>query len=228
VLRDVTADDLARIPYFRDLQESARVRLAGELAVHTFEPRQLVVVQGAAATGLHYLRTGKGRILRVSVDGREQTLRLIGPGDTFGEVPLFDRGPMPASVETLEASEVIFIPEAVFLATVLEHAAVANALLRHFATRLRGFTEMIEAISLQTVQARLARYLYQLAREEGRTVRDGVIVPREVTQQDLASLIGSVREVVSRTLRTMEEDGLLEIRRSEILIRDLDALRGLL
>ena len=100
--------------------------------------------------------------------------------------------------------------------------------MRHFARRLRSFTELVEQISLQTVQNRIARYLYFAAREEGVQTKEGVLVPRSITQQDLASLVGSVREVVSRTLKVMEDDGLVEIRRKEFLVRDLDALRRIL
>ena len=103
-----------------------------------------------------------------------------------------------------------------------------RALLRHFARRLRSFTELVEQISLQTVQNRIARYLYMAAREEGIETGEGYIIPRSITQQDLAALVGSVREVVSRTLKVMEDDGLVEVRRKEFLVRDLNALRRLL
>jgi CRP/FNR family transcriptional regulator len=152
----------------------------------------------------------------------------VAAGDTFGEVPVMDGGPVPATVEALEPSEVVLVPAAAFRRLMEQKSAVSRALLEHFARRLRSFTEMIEAISLQTVQARLARYLYQLAREEGQREAGGILVPREITQQDLASLLGSVREVVSRTLKGMEDDGILEVRRKEILIRDLDELRRLI
>lgn len=105
---------------------------------------------------------------------------------------------------------------------------VAVALLGHFARRLRSFTELVEQISLQTVQQRIARYLYMTAREEGVETPDGLVIPRSITQQDLAALVGSVREVVSRTMRVMEEDGVVEIRRKEILVRDAAALRSLI
>jgi CRP/FNR family transcriptional regulator len=105
---------------------------------------------------------------------------------------------------------------------------VALPVLLHVAKRLRSFTELVEQISLQTVHARLARYLYQLAREEGVTRGNTIVVPREITQHDLASLVGSVREVVSRTLKVMEDDGVVTVHRREIEIHDLDALRAML
>ncbi|HET7737184.1 MAG TPA: Crp/Fnr family transcriptional regulator, partial [Tepidiformaceae bacterium] len=180
------------------------------------------------ARGFYFMRRGKARILRTGVDGREQTFRIAAAGDTFGEVPVLDGGANPAAVETLELSEIVFIPADSFLRAIKANPEVAMPVIVHIARRLRSFTELVEQISLQTVHGRLARYLYQLAREEG-VARDGsIVVPREITQQDLASLVGSVREVVSRTLRTMEEDGVVTIRRREIEVHDLEALRSYL
>ena len=168
---------------------------------------------------------GPGADFRTGPDGREQILRLLGPAETFGEVPMFDGGPNPASVDTIEPSEAIFISTATIFDVIRRHPVVAFELLRHFAARLRGFTELIEQISLQTVQSRIARYLYMSAREEGRVTGEGIVVARSLTQQDLAAFVGSVREVVSRTLRVMEDDGLVEVRRTEFVVRDLDALK---
>lgn len=160
-------------------------------------------------------------------DGREQSLRLLSPGESFGEVPVFDGGPNPASVETLEQSEVVLFPTAVVNDILRRYPDVALALLLHVTKRLRLFMEIIELVSLQTVPARLARYLLQLAREEGELCEEGIRVPRSITQRDLASLVGSVREVVSRSLKVMEDDGVLIMRRHEIVILDLKALQGL-
>lgn len=105
---------------------------------------------------------------------------------------------------------------------------MALELLQHFSKRLRGFTELVEQISLQTVPQRVARYIYLTAREEGTATPDGIVVPRSITLQDMAALVGSVREVVSRTLHVFETEGIVEVRRKEILVRDLSALQRLL
>jgi CRP/FNR family transcriptional regulator len=219
---------LRTIGYFDALSDDEARAFAGELVLRRYQPRELIALQGEPAHGFYYLRNGKARLFRTGPEGREQTLRLIGPRDTFGEVPVMDGGTMPVTIEALETSEVMLVPAAPFRRLMTRRPEVAESLLRHFARRLRAFTEMVEAISLQTVQARLARYLYQLAREEGQETPEGIVVPREITQQDLASLVGSVREVVSRTLKTMEDDAILEVRRKDILIRDLEALKVLL
>ena len=217
--------DVRSVSYFAALDDAAAGRLARELGCSRHEPRSRIITEGAPAPGFYYLRSGKARIFRTGLDGREQSFRIVAAGDTFGEVPVFDARPNPASVEALTACEVVLIPTAAVIDTIGHHPEVAVPLLVHFARRLRSFTELVEQISLQTVPARIARYLYQVAREEGQTTSEGIVIARDITQQDLASLVGSVREVVSRSLKVMEDDGIIVIRRKEMVILDLDALR---
>jgi CRP/FNR family transcriptional regulator len=226
--RPTSIEDVRAMAYFDSLSDAEAARFARELVARDYLAREFVVVEGEPARGFYFVRSGKARIFRTAADGREQTFRLAGARDTFGEVPIFDGGPNPATVEALEPLEVVLVPAESVVRLARTHGDVAMALLRHFARRLRSFTELVEQISLQTVQARLARYLYQLAREEGAATENGILVPREITQQDLASLVGSVREVVSRTLKVMEDDGIVEVRRRDILIRDMEALNRLL
>jgi CRP/FNR family transcriptional regulator len=217
--------DVRAIGYFASLTDEEATRLAREWSVRAIGAREFVIREGEEPAGFYLMREGKARILRTGPDGREQTFRIASAGDTFGEVPVIDRAPNPASVQTLEPSEVVLIPSESFIRAIRTHPEVAQRVLVHLARRLRLFTELVEQISLQTVQSRLARYVYQLAREEGVVADGSIVVPREITQQDLASVVGSVREVVSRTLKTMEEDGILTVHRHEIVVHDLDALR---
>jgi CRP-like cAMP-binding protein len=224
----LTPEDVRRIPHLSSLLPEEAARLAPELVVRNYAVRDLIAVEGEPCRGFFQLLEGRARLFRTGPEGREQILRLLHPGDTFGEVPVFDDGGNPATVEALEDCRVLLVPAATFRRVIESHPRVALDLLAHFARRLRSFTELVEQISLQTVQQRVARYLYTTAREEGVRSPEGILIQRTITQQDLAALVGSVREVVSRTMRVLEEDGLVEIRRKEILIRDLPGLGRLL
>ena len=224
----LTTDEILAIPHLKGIPQDEATRLLRVIEVRSYAPRELIIAAEDPSRGFFVLRTGRARIFRSGPDGREQILRLLAPGDTFGEVPVFDGGDNPANVEAMEPAEALFVSTPVFLDVIARYPDVAFLMLRHFARRLRSFTELVEQISLQTVQNRIARYLYFTAREEGIQTAEGTVVPRTITQQDLAALVGSVREVVSRTLKVMEDDGLVEVRRKEFLVPDLDALRRML
>jgi CRP/FNR family transcriptional regulator len=213
-------------PYLAILGDDDRAALAVQLIVRTYGMREAILIEGSPAAGCFYLDSGKARIFRSTPEGREQTFSLVAPGDTFAEVPVLDHGPNPATVETLAPSTTVFIPSEALFAVMERRPEVAFALLRHVASRLRTFTYLVEQMGQQTVRSRLSRYLVQITRESGVPVDGGILVRRALTQEDLASLMGSVREVISRTLKVMEEDGILEVRRKEILIRDLPALEA--
>lgn len=217
---------IAATPYLAILDKADAAAFAEQLSVRTYGPREQILTEGTPAAGFFFLDAGKARIFRSTAEGREQTFSLVAPGDTFGEVPVLDHGLNPASVETLAPSTAVYIPGDALFAVMERKPHVAFGLLAHVATRLRTFTYLVEQMGQQTVRARLSRYLLQIARESGVPSEAGILVRRSLTQEDLASLMGSVREVISRTLKVMEEDGILEVRRKEFLIRDIGALQA--
>ena len=100
--------------YFAPLTPEGATAFAAKLSVRVYGPRELVVVRGAACCGFYLLRSGRARIFQTSGDGREQFFRLLAAGDTFGEAPVVDGGPNPATVESLELSEVVTVPAVAF------------------------------------------------------------------------------------------------------------------
>ncbi|GIW16922.1 MAG: Crp/Fnr family transcriptional regulator [Tepidiforma sp.] len=217
--------DVLAIPHFASLTEAEAATVAPLLRCQRLAPRGRLMTEGEPCAGFYLVRRGTLRLFRTAPDGREQTLRIVGPGETFGEVPVFDGGPNAASVEALEEAVVVLVPAAVAQVLVERYPAVARALLRHLAVRLRAFNELVEQLSLQTVQQRLARYLYTEARETGQLTAEGVVIARRLSGQDLASLVGSVREVVARSLRALEDEGVIAVERHRYVVRDLEGLR---
>lgn len=215
---------IRELPYLRDLTDEEFRAFAASIVVKEYGPRDIVMSASEPPPGFFIVVEGKARIYRVGRDGREQTLRLVRPGDTFGEVPVFDDGPSPAWVEALEETRLVILPTAEFRQLILQEPRIALSLLRQFARRIRVLTRQVEEMSLQTVESRLARYLFQLAQEEGADDERGIIVPRQLTQQDLATIVGSVREVVGRTMKTLEREGVIEIERDRVIIRDIERL----
>lgn len=224
----LTSEIVRTIPHLESLTPADAALVAERLILTSYGPREIVAMEGEPCRGYFFLLEGRARLFRGGADGREQIMRLLEPGDSFAEVAVFDNGSTPASIETLEESRVVLVPAALFRTLVETHPAIAADLLAYFARRLRSFTELVEQISFQTVQQRVARYIYYAAREHGIETPEGVVVRRAITLQDLASLVGSVREVVSRTLHVLETEKIVILNRKEFLILDLEVLKKLL
>ena len=218
-------EQLREISYFRGLPEADLRWLAGSVQVRHCGAREIVIREGEPCTAMYGLLAGRARIFKTSRTGRQQVLAILLARDTFNEVPVFDGGANPASVETLEPSTILTVPRETALALIGRSPHAALTLLASFAGRLRGFAQLVETLAFDDVNRRLARFIAQLARDEGQP-RDGALVlHRSMTVQDIAAMVGSVREVVTRGLSHLEHEGLLQMRAAEIVVPDLAALQ---
>lgn len=172
--------------------------------------------------------SGKIKVFKLSFEGKEQILHIYGPGHTFGEVPVFEGKSFPASSMALDASNIIFLPRDAFVELISESPALAMGMLADLSKRLRAFTVQIENLSLKEVPARLAAYILTLAREsapEPERLPDKVTLP--ISKAQLANLIGTTPETVSRIFKKMGNSGLIRVETKDILIQDFDGLSEL-
>jgi CRP/FNR family transcriptional regulator len=158
------------------------------------------------------------KVFKLSADGREQVLRIIGPGRTFNDVPVFDGGPNPAGVAAMEESVVGLLPAARIHALLRERPDVAAAVIRLLAVRLRAMTEMVEDLALRGVAARVARMLLECSRGTPPLAEGTGNHCAHLTQQQLATMTGTVREVVQRALKALEREGAIELARGRIRV----------
>jgi CRP/FNR family cyclic AMP-dependent transcriptional regulator len=215
---------LRQVSYFKDLSAADLEWLTGAVSLHRYRGREVLIREGEPCDGFYALLGGRARIYKTSRSGRQQVLAILQPGDTFNEVPVFDGGPNPAGVETLEPSSIITIPREAALALIGRSPHAAQTLLASLAARLRGFALLVESLAFDDVNRRLARFIAQLARTGGRHEPEGIVVARSLTVQDIAAMIGTVREVVTRGLAQFEREGLLQVSRSELVVLDLAGL----
>lgn len=189
---------------------------------------ELLFSEGEPCSGLHIIDHGKVRIFKTSVGGREQVLALNGPGETVAELPVFDGGPYPASAMAIEDTEIAFISRRDFHAYCLEHPEVALKVLTVVGGRLRRLVGIIEELSFTTIRQRLISALLKLAHTEGRKTERGIEFQLPATHQELASQLGTVRELISRNLMRLQAEGLLEVDARQIVVKDIKGLSALL
>ena len=211
---------------FSDLTTAEMAFLAQRAVPRQFSPGELIFAEGDPCTGLYVVERGHIRIFKSSAGGREQVLSIDGPGSSVAELPVFDGGPYPASGSAVEEATVLLIRKQDFQALCLAHPQVALKVLRVVGSRLRRLVGIIEELSFTTVRRRLASFLFRLAQREGRRSDDGVEITLPASNQELASQIGTVRELVSRNLSRFQHEGLLTVDGRSIVIRNLAALEA--
>ncbi len=177
----------------------------------------LLFSEGEEAEGFYVIAAGRVKIYKLSVDGKERILHIVHSGDTFAEAAIFGDGRYPAFAETLSKAELLFLPGKEFLSLLHSRSGIAINMIAGLSLFLRQFAHQIEELTFKDVPARLAGYLLQLEREA-----DGsYLLP--VSKSQLASNLGTVSETLSRSLRKLADDELIQVegKRIEILDRAL-------
>lgn len=216
---------LSDVPLFSDLNETEMNFLSQRIVPRHYSAGELVFNESDPCVGLYVVATGHVRIFKTSHNGREQVLSVDGPGSSVAELPVFDGGNYPASVAALDDATLLFVSKRDFQELCLTHPQVSLKVLRVVGTRLRRLVGIIEELSFTTVRHRLGAFLIRLATREGIKTNEGVEVSLPDGNQEIASQIGTVRELVSRNLSRFQAEGLIKIQGRRIVIYDLEVMK---
>lgn len=215
---------LRQVPYFAGLGEAGLARIQERLVERRYERGHVVFMEGGPCQGLYVVRSGRLRIFKVSAGGREQVLMVAGPGETFNEVPNFDGGTNPATAEALEPSVLYLLPKNDLLSIVETEPVVARAVMRVFASHLRHLTALVEDLSFRNVTSRVAKILLGRVQQAG---VDAEARPARLTQQQMAAMAGTAREVVGRALKALEQRGVIRVERGRVVVVNPERLTDL-
>ena len=214
---------IAAIPLFEGLPKAQHEDLAMIVVDQVFNRRQIIFSEGDAAIGFYVVISGRVKIYKLSSEGKEQILHIFGPGEPFGEVPVFTGQHFPANAEAMEKSRVFFFPRDSFIDLIKTNPSLALNMLAILSTRLRRFARLIDDLSLKEVPGRLAAYVLYLS-EQGKGANN---LELTITKTQLASLLGTIPETLSRILRKMVEQGFIESDGPRIRILDREALEDI-
>ncbi len=208
---------LHSVPYFARLDPAGLEAVARSAIERRYDQGAVIFLEGDPCAGLFVVDEGRVKLYKVSVDGREQVVKLMAPGEFFNEVAVLDGGPNPVSAMAVRKTRVWVMERSAMLDLLHRYPALAVAVIETLAARARHLVSLVEDLSLRTVSARLAKLL--ITRAEGGPQASG-----RLTQQEMAAQLGTVRETVGRALRGFEEEGLIRFDRHRIIILDREAL----
>lgn len=207
---------LRRTSLFEGLDRQYLGELVSRARRRRYEADQTVFLQGDRADGLHVVLRGRVKVFKLSPKGREQILMIMSPGEPVGEVAVLSGEAYPASAETLEPSETLYIPRQAFLDLVGREPEVAMRLLSALSARLRSFASLIEDLSLRDVSERLAGYLLSLATAGGTEET----IDLKMSKTQLSAAVGTVPETLSRAFQQMARAGTVRTSGRKVQIMD--------
>ena len=200
---------LQSVPIFSDLSPSDLNKIAERMVLRTFTKGQMILLEDDLGQTFFVIAGGSVKITRLSDDGREVILAMLGESDFFGEMSLLDGAGRSANVVALEASEVLTLARNDFLEILQDYPKISISLLEELTQRIRKSDQQIESLSLSDVEQRIGITLIRLAEELG-TIKHGTVKINNLPyQQDIANMAGTSRETVSRTFKLLEEKGLV-------------------
>lgn len=213
-----STDFLNKITYFKGLSDEKLNLIKPVLFEKKYGRGDIVIYEGEPAKAIFFVYSGAVKIFKTSVEGKEQILYIARPGDSFNDVPVFDEGSNPASAQAMGEVLLYEIEKQAILTILENNPDIAVNTIKVLAEQIRHLVTLVEDLSFRNVMGRVAKILLEYAREEPG-------VGPKLTQQEMAAMAGSAREVVGRSLKALEESGFIQLNRQKVSITDIDALR---
>ena len=217
----VELEFLKKIPYFTGLAEAELESIRKLVVEKTATRGEVLILEGDSAKALYFVVSGALKVFKTSAEGKEQILNIVRPGESFNYVPVFDGAPSPVSVQVLGPVVLYEIGKNDIEAVLAKHPQVARNVINVLADRVRHLVSLVEDLSFRHVIGRVAKILLENA-------GDGTGAGARLTQQDMAAMAGTAREVVGRSLKALEDGGIIKLDRHRIVIRDKEALKNMM
>lgn len=218
-------DVVRRAPLFSALDGEAGAALLHEMTSSRLERGDVLFREGDPGDALFVIGEGKVKLGRTSSDGRENLVAILGPGEMFGELSLFDPGPRTMTATAVAETQLMGLSNDSLTTLLSGRPEVAKSLLAALAKRLRRTNEHLADLVFTDVPGRVAKALLDLANRFGRPVEEGVMVSHDLTQEELAQLVGASRETVNKALADFATRGWLKLEARAVLLIDLDRLK---
>ncbi len=212
-------DVIKKAPLFNGLPEEHLLKIKNIAVERRYKNGEMIFFEGDPGDGFYIVKSGVVKIGKISTEGKEQIYHILEKGEPFGEVPVFSGDSFPANAEAISGCTVYFFPKADFVRLISESPSLSLNMLAVLCMRLRQFTLQIEDITLKEVLGRLASYLVRLSKEQGASS-----ITLAISKGQLASLLGTIPETLSRGLLKLTNMGVIKVSGREIELNDTEEL----
>ena len=217
--------ELKSLRFFDGLTDEELKPVSTKTIKRQYRRNSMLISEDGQCREFYIVNRGKVKIFKTSSRGREHIFYYALRGDTFGEMAIFGKSNCCISAITSSSSELLIINEKDLKELIHTIPAFSDIMLRHFSEKMEIMMKSIENLSFYNVPGRLARVLVEMVKKEGLDRNGKIIIKRDITIFEMASLIGTVREVVTRSLHRFQNEGLIKISRRQIEVLDLDGLK---
>lgn len=221
IIMAIQVDFLKNIPYFSGLDDESLEYVRKLIVEKKADRGEVLILDGEPARALYFVVSGAIKIFKTSVEGKEQIIGIIRPGESFNDVPVFDNGLTPVSAQAMGPVVLYELDKDAVNTIIHKYPKVAANVINVLANRIRNLVSLVEDLSFRTVIGRVAKILLDSAGDAGSPG------PR-LTQQEMAAMAGTAREVVGRSLKTLEEGGIIKLDRHRIIISNREKLQNII
>ena len=217
---------LRKIPLLSQLNDEEIIRIKQDLRFRHYNKREIVLQKGGHGDGLMFLLSGQAQVVDVTEDGRAIGLRMLAPGDFFGEIALINNSTRSASVVAMTEALVGFLPAPAAMHLFSHSPSVANQMLKHLAQKIQRDSEIRALLSINNTSKRIYAFLV-MQQKPATDPNAPAVVENLPTHQDIANMVNTSRETVTRALLALVQQGIVQKESHRLLIRDPEALKKL-
>lgn len=222
-------DYLRKIPYFDELNNKSLEQIDKISTIKSFKRNSILYMEGDKGEAVYFVKSGKVKISKTSLTGKEHIIKIMEKGDIFAESVLFVGGRYPGTAETIEDSEIIILKNADIERLILNNNEIALLIIKLMAKRLQNVALVIENLALRNSLGRTVSVLLTFAKEKGIKTKEGVLLEINLNRQDLANIIGTTRENLIRILSQLDKNDIIKLdKHKKIIIKDAKRLKDML
>ncbi len=221
-----TVDILKKVPAFTNLNEADLEKINDITLQRSFRKGSIIFMEGDEGEAFYFIKSGKIKIFKTSPDGRELIFAILSEGGVFAEVTLFNDIAYPASAEVLEDAVLGMIKNQELEALISKNSGLALSIIKVLSRKLFNSQQKVKELALGDTYMRTAQTIVKLAEAHGKKTEDGLEVKLDISRQELANMIGTARETVSRALSQFKKEGSVDISGKKIIVKDMSKLKS--